>query len=122
MAHALADLGEARIEAIVHDTGLANGIAAVAAINRYYNRDKILIGAYKGHVGAPELPEPTGPEPMMDDWEDPDQPEPPSPPAGPKPFWTNDGRGVYVKALSRGLGHATRQPCSCVCGPPRATG
>ena len=37
---------------MVHDTGLNTGIGAVAAINKYYGREDILIGAYKGAFDA----------------------------------------------------------------------
>ena len=49
MAHALADLGEAEILAVVHSTGLFSVINPV--INHYYGRDQIPIGAYKGQFG-----------------------------------------------------------------------
>lgn len=50
-AHALEQSGEARILAIVHDTGYAKGIGAVSAINHFYGRDDIELGAWKGQFG-----------------------------------------------------------------------
>jgi hypothetical protein len=50
-AHAMEQSGEARILAIVHDTGYDKGIGAVAAINHYYGRDDIELGAWKGEFG-----------------------------------------------------------------------
>ena len=52
-AHALADLGEARILAVLHDAHAVYGIGAVSAINRYYGRDGIPLGAYRGPIGKP---------------------------------------------------------------------
>ena len=51
IAHALADLGEAHILAVVHGTGLSSGVGAIAAINRWYDRE-VPTGAYRGAVGA----------------------------------------------------------------------
>ena len=73
-AHALADLGEARILAVVHDSAAVHGIGAVSVINRYYGRDGILLGAYKGTIGAPGARS-----------------------ANPAIF--NEGRGWYVRTL-----------------------
>ena len=52
-AHALADLGEAEIAAVIHDTGLFTGVGAISVINDYYGRPDIPIGAYRGIVGSP---------------------------------------------------------------------
>jgi hypothetical protein len=46
--HALADNGEAEIVGIAHNTGTPNGVGAIAAINTYYGRPDIPLGAYKG--------------------------------------------------------------------------
>jgi len=56
-AHALADLGEASILAVVHDTGFELGVGAVSAINHHFGRDDIPVGAYRGPVGPTPLPE-----------------------------------------------------------------
>ena len=47
-ANALMDRGEADIIAIVHNTGYPKGIAAVAALNKWYGREDIPLGAFKG--------------------------------------------------------------------------
>ena len=73
-AHALADLGEVDIKAIVHDTGYASGVGAISVINAYYGRDYIPIGAYRGPVGRPRA-------------------------STAFPAWTNQGRGAYVPEL-----------------------
>jgi purine nucleosidase len=52
VAHALADLGEVDILAVVHDAGLLEGIGAVGAINTFYGRPEIQLGAFKGRFGA----------------------------------------------------------------------
>ena len=51
LAHALVDLGEANILAIVHNAGIPEGIGAVSVLNHYFGRDEILLGAYKGDFG-----------------------------------------------------------------------
>ena len=51
LAHALADLGEAKILAIVHNAGIPEGIGAVSVLNHFYGKDDILLGAYKGDFG-----------------------------------------------------------------------
>jgi len=73
-AHALVDLGEARILAVLHDAALDSGVGAISAINHYYSRDHIPIGAYFGSIGAHSKGMPT---------------------------WTNYGRGVYADDLVR---------------------
>lgn len=50
--HALADLGEVNILAVVHNTASPHGVGAISAINRFYGRDRIPVGAYNGRVGA----------------------------------------------------------------------
>ena len=52
VAHALADLGEVDILAVVHDAGLFEGIGAVGALNTFYGRPQIQLGAFKGRFGA----------------------------------------------------------------------
>jgi hypothetical protein len=42
------DRGEADLVAVVHNTGLNTGVGAIAAINQWYGRDDLPIGAYKG--------------------------------------------------------------------------
>ena len=54
VAHALADLGEARILAVVHNTASVEGVGAISVINHYYGRDDIRLGAYHGKVGEPK--------------------------------------------------------------------
>lgn len=52
--HALADAGEARIAAIVVNNKDSASVGAVAAINAFYGRPGIPLGAYQGDaVGAP---------------------------------------------------------------------
>ena len=51
LAHALADRGETKILAIMHDAGIPEGIGAVSVLNHWYGRDDILLGAYKGDYG-----------------------------------------------------------------------
>ena len=51
LAHALADRGETKILAIMHDAGIPEGIGAVSVLNHWYGRDDILLGAYKGEYG-----------------------------------------------------------------------
>ncbi|RYF61706.1 MAG: hypothetical protein EOO39_31405, partial [Cytophagaceae bacterium] len=52
MLHALADNGEANILAIMHNTGTAKSVGIIDAINTYYGRPNIPIGAYKGSFQA----------------------------------------------------------------------
>ena len=72
-AHALADRCETRLLAMVHDTGLGAGAAALSLINEYYGRGDLPIGSYTGVVGDPTLTT--------------------------EPQWTSHGRGVYVDYL-----------------------
>ncbi|KAL1504300.1 hypothetical protein AB1Y20_010707 [Prymnesium parvum] len=51
MAHALHDLGEASLLAILHDSGYPHGIGAVSVLSHYYGHDDIPLGAYKGEFG-----------------------------------------------------------------------
>ena len=71
--HALQDSGDANILAVMHDTNVDAGVGAISAINSYFGRSNIAIGAYRGHVGAGGGPR--------------------------KPAWTKDGRGAYVDDL-----------------------
>ena len=48
IANMLQDRGEAKILAIVHNTGFDLGVGAISSINHYYGHDDIPIGAYKG--------------------------------------------------------------------------
>ena len=43
--------GEANIRAVVHNSASEYGVGAISVINRYYGRDDIPVGAYKGHIG-----------------------------------------------------------------------
>lgn len=54
VAHALADMGEARILAVVHNSASRYGAAALSVINNYHGRDDIPVGAYNGRVGSHE--------------------------------------------------------------------
>ena len=81
ISHALADLGEANILAIVHDTGLETGVGGVSVINRYYRRANIPVGAYRGIVGTPPV----------DGLDHTDA------------YWTHNTRGVYVDRLVSGF-------------------
>lgn len=58
IAHKLQDIGEAEIIAVVHNTGLAQGVGAISVINHFYGRDDIPIGAYKGLFDNPDLAAP----------------------------------------------------------------
>ncbi|KAL3912084.1 MAG: hypothetical protein SGPRY_008460 [Prymnesium sp.] len=73
VAHALADQGEAKLLAVIHDTGLPQGVGGLSVINEYYGR-RVPLGAYRGPVGKPgtDLSH---------------------------PGWTNEGRGHYVEQL-----------------------
>ncbi|KAL1529017.1 hypothetical protein AB1Y20_010337 [Prymnesium parvum] len=52
VAHTLADLGELRLLAVVHNTASPRGVGAISVINRYFGRDDLPVGAYRGGVGA----------------------------------------------------------------------
>lgn len=52
--NALADRGEARILAVMHNTGYPYSVGVISAINIYYGRPEIPIGAYKGSFAAKE--------------------------------------------------------------------
>lgn len=51
MAHALHDLGEARLLAIGHSSGYPQGIGAASVLAHFYGHDDIPLGAYKGPFG-----------------------------------------------------------------------
>mmetsp|Transcript_16646 Transcript_16646/g.31566 ORF Transcript_16646/g.31566 Transcript_16646/m.31566 type:complete len:367 (-) Transcript_16646:144-1244(-) len=51
VAHSLMDEGKANLLAVVHNTGLPEGIGAVSVINHYYGRDDVELGAFKGSFG-----------------------------------------------------------------------
>ena len=51
LAHALQDLGETELLAVVHNAGYPTAIGAVSVINHFYNRDDIPLGAFKGEFG-----------------------------------------------------------------------
>ena len=72
-AHALADLGEAKLLAVIHDTALPEGAGAISVINNFYGRDHLRIGAYSGNIGDPSKT--------------------------PEPAWTSNGEGEYVHDL-----------------------
>ena len=74
-AHALVDLGEARILAMLHDSHATYGVGAISAINRYFGRDGIPIGAYSGPIGQ------RGPRSAF-------------------PEFTNTGQGWYAKEIA----------------------
>lgn len=48
IANELTATGEANLIAVVHNTGLDTGVGAISAINDYYGRSDIPVGAYKG--------------------------------------------------------------------------
>lgn len=59
MTHALVNSGEVELLAVVQDTSPAPVAGAISAVNHYFGRDDIPIGAYKGRdldPGAPLLP------------------------------------------------------------------
>lgn len=77
VAHALEDLEETEILAVLHNTGLKEGVGAISVINHFYGRDHIQIGAYRGPIGDPSHT--------------------------PGPVWTNHVRSEKTNALpSRG--------------------
>ena len=51
IAHALHDLGEAKLLAVMHNSGYPAGIGAASVLNHYYGHDDIALGAYKGSFG-----------------------------------------------------------------------
>lgn len=52
MAHALHDLGEARLLGVMHNSGYPNGIGGASVLNHYYGHDDdVRLGAYKGMFG-----------------------------------------------------------------------
>lgn len=58
LALKLEEVGEARLLAVVHNTGLPSAAGAVSVITHYYGRDDVPIGAYKGSFGDPSTSEP----------------------------------------------------------------
>ena len=48
VANALQDAGEAEIIAVSHTNGFIKGIGAVSSLMRFYGRDSVPLGAYKG--------------------------------------------------------------------------
>ena len=52
IAHALADRGEAALLGVVFDSGYAEGVGAIDAVNHYYGRPDIPLGSYKSVFGA----------------------------------------------------------------------
>ena len=52
IANVLSNRGEADLLAVVHNTGLFEGVGAVSVINHYYGHDNVPIGAFKGNFGA----------------------------------------------------------------------
>jgi len=51
IAHALMDLGEAELLAVVHSSGYPEGIGAASVINEWYGHSSVRLGAYKGSFG-----------------------------------------------------------------------
>jgi len=60
MAHALHDVGEAKLLAVLHDSGYPQGIAAVSVLSHYYGHDDVPLGAYKGPFGRDREKSPIG--------------------------------------------------------------
>lgn len=54
-AHQLHDRGEANLLAIIHDTGYDRGVGGISVLNRWYGRDNLRVGAYRGTVGRPSV-------------------------------------------------------------------
>jgi len=52
IAHALADMGEVDLIAMVHNVGYPRAIGAVSVLNHFYGRDDVPLGAFKGKFGA----------------------------------------------------------------------
>ena len=51
--HALVDNGEAQLLAAVHNSDSPRGVDALAAINAYFGRPAVPVGAYSGGIGDP---------------------------------------------------------------------
>lgn len=99
VAHALQDLGEAKLLAITHGTGIwREALPALAAINRFYGREHVPIGVYKGAIGDPAS--------TPDDEEDIE--------------WTNRGRGWYANTLARDFPSRFRRNASLIAAAPTA--
>ena len=61
MAHALHDNGEAKLLAVLHDSGYPGGIAAASVLSHYYGHDEeVSLGAYKGPFGHDRESSPPG--------------------------------------------------------------
>eukprot|EP00041_Stephanoeca_diplocostata_P009696 m.151136 g.151136 ORF g.151136 m.151136 type:complete len:366 (+) comp17852_c0_seq1:120-1217(+) len=52
---------EINLAAVVHNTGLHEGVGAVSVLNHYYGHDDVRIGAYKGTFGNPHDVPPLAP-------------------------------------------------------------
>ena len=52
IANVLSNRGETELLAVVHNTGLFEGVGAISVINHYYGHDNVPIGAFKGKFGA----------------------------------------------------------------------
>ena len=52
IANVLSNRGETELLAVLHNTGLFEGVGAVSVINHYYGHDNVPIGAFKGKFGA----------------------------------------------------------------------
>lgn len=63
VAHKLQDLGHVELLAIMHNTGLPEGVGAVASVNAFYGRADLPVGAFKGTFGNP-----TAEENRLDRW------------------------------------------------------
>ena len=59
MAHALHDLHEANLLAIVHNSGYPDGVGAAEVLNNWYHHD-VPLGAYKGSFGRDRESRPPG--------------------------------------------------------------
>ena len=82
VAHALEDLGEARLLAVTHGTGLREALPAISAINRFYGRENdVPIGISSTEIGSPAAT--------------------PAGRYGDEISWTNQGRGWYASTIAR---------------------
>jgi len=75
IAHALADLGEVKLVAVLLNVNLREGASTISAINRYFGRD-VPIGMYDGPLGDPAHCAAT-------------------------PTWVNSCRGFYATDVAR---------------------
>jgi len=63
MAHALHDAGEAKLLAVLHNSGFPGGIGGASALSHYYHHDEeVALGAYKGPFGRDRDSRPPGSE------------------------------------------------------------